>query len=326
MSKHSFLRAFAAAALLAAFGSAHAQPAVWPEKPVKIINPFAPGGGVDAFARPLAAKLAQQLGVNFVVENQGGAGGTLGATTASKASPDGYTFFAGAIHHAIGETLYTNLQYGIEKNFSPVTVLAFVPNVIVVHPKHPFKSLNELIAYARANPGVLNFGSAGNGTSHHLVGELFKLQTGTDLTHVPYKGAGPMMTDLLGGQVDLAFDGMSTSAAPIKAGRLRPLAVTTATRSFIVPDVPTMMESGFKDFEVTTWYAIWAVKGTPQPIIDKMYAEVVKAINSPELKNVWEQQGATAGGMPPAEFGKFLHGEIDKWGKVVRASKLKIDL
>jgi tripartite-type tricarboxylate transporter receptor subunit TctC len=326
MSKHSFLRAFAAAVLLAACGFAHAQPAVWPEKPVKIINPFAPGGGVDAFARPLAAKLAQQLGVNFVVENQGGAGGTLGATTASKANPDGYTFFAGAIHHAIGESLYTNLQYGIEKNFSPVTVLAFVPNVIVVHPKHPFKTLNDLIAYAKANPGVLNFGSAGNGTSHHLVGELFKLQTGTDLTHVPYKGAGPMMTDLLGGQVDLAFDGMSTSAAPIKAGRLRPLAVTTATRSFIVPDTPTMIESGFPQFEVTTWYAIWAVKGTPQPIIDRMYAEIVKAINSPELKNVWEQQGATAGGMPPAEFGKFLHAEIDKWGKVVKASKLKIDL
>jgi len=325
MSKRSILRGIAAAALLAVFGSAHAQTA-WPEKPVRIINPFAPGGGVDAFARPLAARLAQQTGMNFVVENQGGAGGTLGATTASRAAPDGYTFFAGAIHHAIGETLYTNLQYGIEKDFVPVTVLAFVPNVIVIHPKHNFRTLKDLIDYAKANPNKLNFGSAGNGTSHHLVGELFKLQTGTDMTHVPYKGAGPMMTDLLGGQVDLAFDGMSTSAAPIKAGRLRPLAVTTATRSFIVPEVPTMMESGFKDFEVTTWYAVWAVKGTPQPIVDKMYAEIVKAINTPELKNVWEQQGATAGGMPPAEFGKFVHSEIEKWAKVVKASKLKIDL
>ena len=325
MSKRSILRGIAAAALLAVLGSAHAQSA-WPEKPVRIINPFAPGGGVDAFARPLAARLAQQTGMNFVVENQGGAGGTLGATTASRAAPDGYTFFAGAIHHAIGETLYTNLQYGIEKDFVPVTVLAFVPNVIVVHPKHNFKTLKDLIDYAKANPNKLNFGSAGNGTSHHLVGELFKLQTGMDMTHVPYKGAGPMMTDLLGGQVDLAFDGMSTSAAPIKAGRLRALAVTTATRSFIVPEVPTMIESGFKDFEVTTWYAVWAVKGTPQPIIDKMYAEIVKAINTPELKSVWEQQGATAGGMPPAEFGKFVHSEIEKWAKVVKASKLKIDL
>ena len=325
MSKRSILRGIAAAALLAVFGSAHAQ-APWPEKPVRIINPFAPGGGVDAFARPLAARLAQQTGMNFVVENQGGAGGTLGATTASRAAPDGYTFFAGAIHHAIGETLYTNLQYGIEKDFVPVTVLAFVPNVIVVHPKHNFKTLKDLIDYAKANPNKLNFGSAGNGTSHHLVGELFKLPTGTDMTHVPYKGAGPMMTDLLGGQVDLAFDGMSTSAAPIKAGRLRPLAVTTATRSFIVPEVPTMIESGFKDFEVTTWYAVWAVKGTPQHIVDKMYAEIVKAINTPELKNVWEQQGATAGGMPPAEFGRFVHSEIEKWAKVVKASKLKIDL
>jgi len=325
MSKRSILRGIAAAALLAVLGSAHAQSA-WPEKPVRIINPFAPGGGVDAFARPLAARLAQQTGMNFVVENQGGAGGTLGATTASRAAPDGYTFFAGAIHHAIGETLYTNLQYGIEKDFVPVTVLAFVPNVIVVHPKHNFKTLKDLIDYAKANPNKLNFGSAGNGTSHHLVGELFKLQTGTDMTHVPYKGAGPMMTDLLGGQVDLAFDGMSTSAAPIKAGRLRALAVTTATRSFIVPEVPTMIESGFKDFEVTTWYAVWAVKGTPQHIVDKMYAEIVKALNTPELKNVWEQQGATAGGMPPAEFGKFVHSEIEKWAKVVKASKLKIDL
>ena len=325
MSKRSLLRGIAAAAFLAVFGSAQAQ-APWPDKPVRIINPFAPGGGVDAFARPLAAKLAQQTGMNFVVENQGGAGGTLGATTASRAAPDGYTFFAGAIHHAIGETLYTNLQYGIEKDFVPVTVLAFVPNVVVVHPKHNFKTLKDLIDYAKANPNKLNFGSAGNGTSHHLVGELFKLQTGTDMTHVPYKGAGQMMTDLLGGQVDLAFDGMSTSAAPIKAGRLRALAVTTATRSFIVPEVPTMIESGFKDFEVTTWYAVWAVKGTPQHIVDKMYAEIVKAINTPELKNVWEQQGATAGGMPPAEFGKFVHGEIEKWAKIVKASKLKIDL
>lgn len=326
MSKRIILRGLAAAALSLAIGGAHAQAPAWPDKPVRIVNPFAPGGGVDAFARPLAAQLSKQMNVNFVVENLAGAGGTLGATAASKAAPDGYTFFAGAIHHAIGETLYTNLQYGIEKNFVPVTVLAFVPNVVVVHPKHSFKSLKELVDYARANPGKLNFGSAGNGTSHHLVGELFKLQTGTDMTHVPYKGAGPMMTDLLGGQVDLAFDGMSTSAAPIKGGRLRPLAVTTGQRSFIVPDVPTMKESGFRDFEVTTWYAIWAVKGTPQAVIDRMYAETVKAMNTPELKAVWEQQGATVGGMPPAEFGKFVTSEIDKWGKVVRASKLKIDL
>ena len=325
MSKRTLLRGVAAAALMALLGGAQAQTA-WPEKPVRIINPFAPGGGVDAFARPLSAQLSKSTGMNFVVENQGGAGGTLGATTASKAAPDGYTFFAGAIHHAIGETLYTNLQYGIEKDFVPVTVLAFVPNVVVVHPKHPFKSLKELIDYCKANPNKLNFGSAGNGTSHHLVGELFKIQTGVDMTHVPYKGAGPMMTDLLGGQVDLAFDGMSTSAAPIKAGRLRPLAVTTATRSFIVPDVPTMMELGFKDFEVTTWYAIWAVKGTPQAVIDKMYAEIVKALATPELKHIWSEQGATAGGMPPAEFGRFVRSEIDKWGKVVRAAKLKIDL
>jgi tripartite-type tricarboxylate transporter receptor subunit TctC len=325
MSKRHFLRGVAAAALLAVVGSAQAQ-TDWPNRPVKIINPFPAGGGVDAFARPLAAKLTVALGQNFLVENMGGAGGTLGATAASKATPDGYTFFAGAIHHAIGETLYTNLQYGIEKNFEPVTVVAFVPNVVVIHPKHNFQTLKDLMDFAKANPGKLNFGSAGNGTSHHLVGELFKLQTGLDLTHVPYKGAGPMMADLLGGVVDMAFDGMATSAPQIKGGKLRALAVTSATRTQVAPQVPTLVELGFKDFQVTTWYAIWAVKGTPRPIIDKMYAEVVKALGTPEIKAAWEAQGAVAGGMPPAEFGKFLNSEIDKWGKVVKASKLKIDL
>ena len=194
--------------------------------------------------------MSQLLGQQVLIENMGGAGGTVGAARASKEAPDGYTWFIGAIHHTIAESLYTKLPYSLERDFAPVTVLAAVPNVVVIHPKNDFKTLQELIAYAKANPGKLNFGSAGSGTSHHMIGELFKQTAGVDLTHVPYKGAGPMMQDLLAGQVDMAFDGMGTSANQIKAGKLRPLAVTSGTRNRVVPDVPTMKEAGV-DFAIS---------------------------------------------------------------------------
>jgi tripartite-type tricarboxylate transporter receptor subunit TctC len=324
MSNRIFGAALVAAALAIA-GAAHAQTA-WPNKSVRLVNPFPAGGGVDAFARPIAAKLSQSLGQTFYVENMGGAGGTLGASVAAKAAPDGYTFFVGAIHHTIAEAIYKTLTYNIERDFEPITVLAYVPNVIVIHPKHAnIKTYADFLAYAKANPGKLNFGSAGNGTSHHLVGELYKLRTGTDLVHVPYKGAGPMMSDLLGGNVDMAFDGMGTSAPQIKAGKLRALAVSTATRSPIVPDVPTLGEVGVADMEVTTWYAIWAVKGTPRDVIDKMYQEVLKALAQPDVKKIWEEQGAVAGGQPPAEFGRFVRSEVVRWGKVVKDANVRID-
>jgi tripartite-type tricarboxylate transporter receptor subunit TctC len=319
------IAAAAAAFVLALGGNAFAQG--WPNKSIKWVNPFPAGGGTDAFARPLAAKLTASLGQTVFIENLGGAGGTVGAGVAAKAAPDGYTFFVGAIHHTIAETLYSKLPYaGIEKDFEPITVLAYVPNVVVMHPKHDFRSLTDLIAYAKVNPNKLNFGSAGNGTSHHLVGELFKMQAGVELTHVPYRGAGPLMQDLLGGVVDMAFDGMGTSAPQIKAGKLRPLAVTSPTRSPIAPNVPTLSEAGFPDFKVTTWYGLWAVKGTPKEIVDRMYQEVVKALQLPDVRNVWEMQGAVAGGQPPAEFGRFIRGEIETWGKVVKQANLKVDL
>ena len=298
----------------------------WPTKPVRIINPFPPGGGTDAFARPLAAKLGNSFGQTVLIENQGGAGGTVGATNASKALPDGYSWFMGAVHHTIAETLYTQLPYSLERDFVPLTVVAYVPNVVVVNPKHSFKSVKELLDYAKANPGKLNYGSAGNGTTHHLAVELFKTMTGANLTHVPYKGAGPLMPALLGGEVDLAFDGMGTSATQIKAGKLRPLAVTTKTRSPVIPDVPTMQEAGFSGYEVTTWYALWAIKGTPKEAFDRMYAETVKAMQSPDMKQIWDAQGATVGGQTPAEFARFVHSEIEKWGKVVKDAGIKIDL
>jgi tripartite-type tricarboxylate transporter receptor subunit TctC len=297
----------------------------WPTKPVRIINPFPPGGGTDVFARPLAIKLGQSLGQSVLIENQAGAGGTVGATNAAKAAGDGYTWFMGAVHHTIAETLYTKLPYALEKDFVPVTVVAYVPNVVVVHPKHPFKTVKELIVFAKANPGKLNYGSAGNGTTHHLSVELFKSMTGTQLTHVPYKGAGPLTPALLSGEVDLAFDGMGTSAPHIKAGKLRPLAVTTPARSPLVPDVPTMQEAGLPGYQVTTWYALWAINGTPKGAIDRMYAETAKALQLPDMKEIWATQGATAGGQTPAEFTRFVHSEIEKWGKVVRDAGIKID-
>jgi tripartite-type tricarboxylate transporter receptor subunit TctC len=315
--------AFALLAALAA--SVHAQS--WPTKPVTLINPFAPGGGVDAFGRPLSIVLSKNVGQQFIVENLAGAGGTVGAANAAKRAGDGYTFFLGAVHHTIAESLYTKLPYSLERDFVPVTVLAYVPNVVVIHPKHAdkFKNLKDLIAFAKANPGKLNYGSAGNGTTHHLAGELFKTMTHVDLTHIPYKGAGPMMQDLLAGQVDMAFDGMSTSAPQIKAGKLKALAVTTEKRSFVDPSVPTMQEAGLPGYVVTTWYALWGIKGTPKEALDRMHAETLKAMASPELKSVWESQGATAGGESPAQFTKLVHSEIAKWAKVVKDAGAKID-
>ena len=298
----------------------------WPAKPVRFINPFAPGGGVDIFARPIAARLTEALGQTFFVENLAGAGGTIGAAAAARAAPDGYTFFMGAVHHTIAESVYSKLPYNIERDFIPVTVVAYVPNVVVVHPKHPFKTLKELIDYAKANPGKLNFGSAGNGTSHHLAGEMFKTITGTDLTHVPYKGAGPMMQDLLAGQIDMAFDGMGTSAPQIKAGKLRALAVTTPERIALFPEIPTMAQAGVPGYEVTTWYAMWAVKGTPREIVDRMYSEVKKVLLRKDVLEFWASQGADPGGQSPEDFGRYQHGEIAKWGKVAKDAKVKIDL
>jgi tripartite-type tricarboxylate transporter receptor subunit TctC len=316
--------AFGIALGLAVAGQASAQQ--WPVKPVRIINPFPAGGGTDTFARPLAAKLSQTLGQQFVIENQGGAGGTLGAGNAAKATPDGYTLFMGAVHHTIAESLYTKLPYSLERDFVPVTLVAAVPQVIVMHPKHAnIKTVKELIDYARANPGRLNFGSAGNGTAHHLAGELFKTITKTDLVHVPYKGAGPLMQDLLAGQVDMAFDGMGTSSNQIRAGKLNGIAVAAKARTPVFPNMPTVEEAGVPGYEVTTWYALWALRGTLPGVVERLYPEVVKILQMPDIKEIWASQVATAGGQPPAEFAAFVKAEIAKWAKVVKDSGAKID-
>ena len=302
-----------------------AQTSNWPTKPVRWINPFPAGGGTDVFARPMAGKIGVALGQTIIIENMGGAAGTLGAAAAARAEADGYTFFVGAIHHTIAESLYVNKPYKLEQAFVPITVFAYVPHVLVVHPKLGFKTVDDLVKYAKANPGKLNFGSAGSGASHHVAGELFKKLAGIDMVHVPYKGVGPMMQDLLGGQVDLAFDTLSSSSPQIRGGKLVALGVTSAQRSPAFPDVPTMIQSGYKTFDMTTWYALWGIKGTPQPILDRMHVEAVKALNDPETQKLWAMQGATVGAQSPKEFSAFISSEITKWGKVVKDSNIKID-
>lgn len=315
------LGAIAAAGVLIA-GTVSAQN--WPTRAVRIINPFPAGGGTDAFARPLAAVMPKDLGQQVLIENLGGAGGTLGAGTAARAPGNGYTWFMGAVHHTIAETLYTKLSYSLTRDFVPVTLAASVPSAVVVHPSVPAKTIKELIALDKRSPGAINYGSAGYGTTHHMNGELFNLITGTKLTHVPYKGAGPLTPALLSGEVAMAFDGMGTAGPNVKSGRLRALAVTTATRSELLPEVPTLQESGV-NINVTTWYALWGIKGTPQPIVDRMHQSITKAMQLPEIKKVWASLGATAGGQSPAEFGKFVQQEIDTWGKVVKASGAKVE-
>ncbi|HZA94878.1 MAG TPA: tripartite tricarboxylate transporter substrate-binding protein, partial [Burkholderiaceae bacterium] len=269
--------AIIAALFAVAAGPIHAQ--AWPNKPITLIVPFPPGGGTDAFARPLSVILSKQLGRQVIIDNRGGAGGTVGAAIAAKAPPDGYTFFIGAVHHAIAPSFY-KLDYNIETDLVPLTIIANPPQVIVVNPNRvKAENFKDFLASLRANPGKLNYASAGNGTSHHLAGELFKIQSKTFIVHIPYRGAGPALNDLLAGNVDMMFDGMGSSAQHIRSGRIRPLALAAAKRSPAFPNLPTTAEVGMPDYVVSTWYGIWGVKGTPKDILDRMHAEVVKAIS-----------------------------------------------
>jgi len=297
----------------------------WPTKPVIMVVPFPAGGGTDAFARPLSAILSKQLGKQVIIDNRGGAGGNLGANVAAHAPKDGYTIFMGAVHHAIAPSVYKKLEYNIEKDFIPLTVVAVVPQVIVVSKGVKEPDLKSFIEYAKKNPGKLNYASAGNGTSHHLAGELFKQAAGVDLAHVPYKGAGPALQDLIAGQMDIMFDGLGSSAQHIKAGTIRPLAVAAVNRSSALPDVPTAAEAGVKGYVVSSWYALWTVGGTPKEIVDRMVSEVNKALAAPEVKNVWASQGATTGPSNPKDMGGFVAAEIVKWRGVAKSANIQID-
>jgi tripartite-type tricarboxylate transporter receptor subunit TctC len=312
-----------AAALAAPYVQAQG---AWPSKPVTIVVPFPPGGGTDAFARPLFAAMTRNVGRQFLIDNKGGAGGTLGAGIAAKAAPDGYTYFMGAVHHSIAPSMYPKLDYNIETDFVPVGLISSVPQVIVVNPgKVQAKTLPELLEFIRKNPAKLNYGSAGNGTSHHLAGELFKLQTKTFITHIPYRGAGPMLQDLIAGQVDMAFDGLGSSAAHIKGGRIRGIAVAANKRAPGFADLPTSVEGGVPTYQVATWYGLWAPKGTPREAVSAMQAAMRTALNSDELKTMWTGLGTETPNLWGDDFGKFVSSEVKRWAEVVKNSGAKLD-
>jgi tripartite-type tricarboxylate transporter receptor subunit TctC len=298
----------------------------WPQRPVTLIVPFPAGGGTDAFARPLSAQLEKQMNQRVLIDNRGGAGGTLGASAAAKAEPNGYTFFVGAAHHAIAPSLYPKLDYDIEKDFIPIGLIATPPQVVVVNPSRvEAKTLAEFIAYAKANPNKIDYASAGLGTTHHLAGALFNTLAGTEMNHVPYRGAGPAMQDLIAGHVHAEFDGLGSSASQIQSGQLRALAVAAPQRSSAIPDVPTAAEAGLKGYEVSTWYALWAPKGTPKDVTDRMAGELRKALASDMVKEAWQKNGSTIPTLMGAEFGKFVNAEVVRWAKVVKDAGIKIE-
>ncbi len=310
-------------ALLIVAGAAQAQQ--WPLRAVRLVVPFPTGGGTDAFARPLAIKLSAQLGQQVIIDNRGGAGGTIGADAVAKAAPDGYTLLLGAVHHTVAVSAYPGLAYDLEKDLLPITTVGSVPDVLVVNPKVPAYGIRELIAYSKANPGKVNYGSSGNGTTRHLAGIIFNAKTGTSMVHVPYKGSGPAMVALLGGEIDLIFEGLGSASTQIRAARIRALAVTSPQRSPAFPEIPTMAAAGVPGFESLSWYGLWVPAQTPRDITTRLHAEVVKALGSPELQTIWAQQGAEAGGESSEQFARFIRAEIEKWGSVVRQNKIVIE-
>ncbi|CAM4076962.1 Bug family tripartite tricarboxylate transporter substrate binding protein [Bordetella tumulicola] len=325
--KPRFIR-HAASLLAGALGSmaiAASAQAAYPDKPVHIVVGFSAGGTTDVIARIMAKELTQALGESFVVENKPGAGSNIATDYVKRAKPDGYTLLFVAVTSTINQTLYRNVSFDLTKDFDAIALGAKVPNILVVNPNVPVKSVQELVDYAKANPGKLAFASSGSGTSIHMAGELFKMRTGLDLLHVPYKGSAPAVTDLIGGQVQLMFDNMPASWPHVKAGKLRALAVTTAQRSPSAPDLPTMQELGYDKFDVSSWFGLIAPAGTPPEVIEKLNAVMVKAQDNPEVKAAFAGLGAVGEKTTPEEFGAFIKSEIESWAPVVKASGAQVD-
>ena len=297
----------------------------WPTRPVRFVVPYPPGGPTDILGRVVAQRLSQDLGQPMVVENRAGAAGLIGAEVVARAAPDGATFLMNASSHVIIPHLVPSMPFDAVTDFTPVTNMALVPMVAVVNPALPVRSIAELVAYLKANPGKVSYGSSSNGSALHLAGEMFKLLTGTDMVHIPYRGGGPAVQDLIAGNIQLMFDSIPSSAAAVRGGLLRPLAVTTATRAAAYPELPTVAEAGVPGFEISTWYGIWAPPRTPAAMVNRMQQAVAAAVAVPEVRERLAVLGADPVADTPAEFAAFCRREYARWGKLARDAQVKLD-
>lgn len=320
--RRTLIRFSALAATVLALG---AQAQTWPSKPVSLVVPFPPGGTTDVLARALAEKLSPVLGQTVIVENKPGAGATIGADYVAKAKPDGHTLLVGSVHHTIATSVYPKLPYNFQKDLAPITTIAMVPNVLVVNANTPVKNVAELRAMLKAKPDSATFGSNGNGTAQHLIGAQFENLTGINLTHIPYKGSGPMATDLLGGQISMSFDTITPVLPHIKAGKLRALAVTTSTRSAALPDVPTLAEAGLKDFNIGTWFGVLAPVATSKDVLARLNIEMAKIIQSPDFVKRMNEIGAQPIGNKSEDMARQIKEETDKFAALVKSAKVVIE-
>jgi tripartite-type tricarboxylate transporter receptor subunit TctC len=308
------------------FAMGFAQAETYPSKPIRFVVPYPAGGPLDTVARLLGQKVSESVKQPVIVDNKPGAGGNIGADAVAKSAPDGYTILLGAVAtHAINPTLYKSIPYDAARDFIPVTQVASTPNVLVVNPSVPAANVREFIAYAKANPGKLNFGSGSTGSAGHLAGELFKAMAGVDMTHVPYKGAAPAMNDLIGGQIQLMFDNLASALGQVRAGRVRALAVTTATRTPLAPELPTIAESGLPGFDINTWFGIFVPANTPREVVDRLHGEFTRALALPDVKERMLTLGAEPVGSTPEEFAAYIRAEGAKYARVIKASGAKAD-
>ena len=297
----------------------------WPAKPVKIVVPFAPGGPADVYARAVGEKLQAALGQSFVVENRPGAGAVIGTDLVAKSPADGYTLLMMSNTHTVNESLLRDKPYQLLRDLVPVAPVNYSDLVMVVHPSVPAESLKDFLALARSRPGRLNYASSGPGTPYHMAGELFKAMAGVDIVHVPYKGSSGARTDILGGQVQMMFDAITTMAPNVRAGKLKALGTSGRSRSTVLPEVPTVSEAGVPGYEAVIWLGVMAPAGTPKAIVDRLTAEITRAANAPEMRDSWAKQGAAAMSMSPEEFARFMREDLEKWSRVVRISGAKAD-
>lgn len=321
MSLVSGVAVFFSSALM--IGTVHAQS--WPTKPIKFIVPYPPGGGTDVIARIVQEPLAKELGQQVIIDNRGGAGGSIGSALAAQSPSDGYTVLFTLSSHTINPSFYPRLPFDTERDFSPVVTIASLPQILVANPNFPAKNVKEVIEMAKAKPGSISYASVGNGSPGHLAGAMMATDAGVDMVHIPYRGGGPAITDVIAGQVPLLWVSIPAAAQFVKSGKVKALAVSTVKRSAVFPDVPTMAESGFKDFEVDSWYAMFVPASTPKPIVERLNKAALKVLAQPEVKEKLLSQGAEAVGDSPSQLGAVVKKEIAKWKQVVKAANIKVD-